>query len=271
MTRRAATVIVFVGVLIAGCNRAVPTSGYVLVYRLMPGEQVEPATMATAVQSRLRGTGFSQATAQPYENGVKIILPGADPKAANRAKDAVTRLGHLEFLIVAERGTHDKEIEAATSAAPQAALAADAPYKWVLLDPRVVTDEKMALRTNAKGRQEILVIVDRDLVVEGSDLKTAKAATDSQSKPCIDCSLGPSGVPKMETLTARNIDRRMAIVFDEVLLSAPAIQSKFASHFQMSGPFTADEVELMVDLLRSGTLPGRLEREPVSEQYLAPK
>jgi SecD/SecF fusion protein len=271
MTHRAAAALFLTWMLIAGCNRAVPTSGYVLVYRLARGEKVDPATMAAAVQSRLRGTGFSQATANPHENGVKIFLPGADQKAAQLAKDVVTRLGHLEFQIVAERGIHNMEIEAATKDDPQAAPSTEATYKWVLLDPRVTTDEKTVLRMNARGQQEILVIVDRDLAVEGSDLKSAKVATDSQSKPCIECTLGPSGMPKMQALSESNIDRRMGIVFDDVLVTAPTIRWRFASHFRLSGSFSADEVELMVDLLRSGSLPGRLEREPVSEQYIAPK
>jgi preprotein translocase subunit SecD len=54
------------------------------------------------------------------------------------------------------------------------------------------------------------------------------------------------------------------------LLTAPLIQSTIDERFEITGDFTQEAVEDMVAILRSGTLPARLQREPTSVKKVDP-
>jgi SecD/SecF fusion protein len=75
----------------------------------------------------------------------------------------------------------------------------------------------------------------------------------------------------MGYVSGNNLKRRLGIALDGELLSAPLIQSKITNGFLLTGNFTQEEVDSIVAILRSGTLPGKLEEEPVLEEYVNPK
>ena len=62
-----------------------------------------------------------------------------------------------------------------------------------------------------------------------------------------------------------NFHRRMAIIMDDKVLSAPNLNSPISNSGQITGNFTQEEVEFLVTILRSGRLPATLSEEPVSE------
>ena len=80
------------------------------------------------------------------------------------------------------------------------------------------------------------------------------------------------GADKMMRLTAANLPdsdgfkRRMAIIMDEKVLSAPELNSTIAASGVIQGRFTREEVEFLVTILRAGRLPATLSEEPASEQ-----
>ena len=59
--------------------------------------------------------------------------------------------------------------------------------------------------------------------------------------------------------------RRMAIIMDERVLSAPQLNSTISNNGVITGNFTKDEVDFLVTILRAGKLPAALEPEPASE------
>lgn len=56
-------------------------------------------------------------------------------------------------------------------------------------------------------------------------------------------------------LTQNNIDRRLAIVLDGRVQSAPVISSRISRSGQITGDFTYDEADSLAIVLRSGALP----------------
>jgi len=262
--------------LIAGCSKPTLQSsgGYVLEYRLQPNQAATPMSMAAALQQRLRGGGLPDASAAERGELVRIELPGAKSKDLERAKELVQAAGHLEFLICAERGKDDELIETALDDAESGQPPpAKAGYLWARLESgRMQVEPWMVLQPDKKGRQQVLMVVDPDFRVTGSQIESAIASIDSDGqKPCLAGTFNAEGSTAIGFLTANYLQRRLGIVFDGVLLSAPTIRSKIADHFQITGNFTEQEVEYMVALLRAGALPGRLEEEPVKEEYVEPK
>src|SRR5262245_60293227 len=256
--------------LLAGCGKPTVANrgGGVLVYGLAPQQTAPPEEMARALQQRLFATGFPDAIVSAEGTNVRIELPGRGPADVARAKQLVTAGGHLEFLICAERGTDDAVIEQA-EAAPESA---GKGYRWVRFDrSHVEPYGKMVVRKGGAGHEEILMLVDADVSLTGNDLKSAQAGRDEGNRPCVNGAFGPEGSNKMGHLTQSNLKRHLGIVWDGELLSAPVIQSKVDQRFQLTGNFSQEKVDAIAGILRSGTLPGRLNETPVSEEHVEPK
>ncbi len=81
------------------------------------------------------------------------------------------------------------------------------------------------------------------------------------------------GSNEMLALTGANLPtgefkRRMAILLDEKVLSAPTLNAHISSSGVIQGNFTEREVQRLVDILNGGALPGILSREPVARNVV---
>ena len=68
-------------------------------------------------------------------------------------------------------------------------------------------------------------------------------------------SLTPDGSKKFGDLTGANINRRLAIVLDNKVVSAPRINSKIEDQGVIEGNFTTQQAADLSLVLRSGSLP----------------
>jgi SecD/SecF fusion protein len=78
------------------------------------------------------------------------------------------------------------------------------------------------------------------------------------------------GANRFYDLTSKNkpegdFRRRLAIVLDELIVSAPTLNDAIRDSGEISGSFTKDEVDKLVTILRAGALPATLRPQPVSE------
>jgi SecD/SecF fusion protein len=115
---------------------------------------------------------------------------------------------------------------------------------------------------------DVLLVYDAAYDVRGEDLRTTTKGRDQQLRPCIFFTMKGEGIFKMGALTQENIKRKLAIVFDNTLLSAPVIQSRIDENGQITGNFTDDEVQFIVDILKSGSMPVVLQKAPISENQI---
>jgi SecD/SecF fusion protein len=73
----------------------------------------------------------------------------------------------------------------------------------------------------------------------------------------------------LSDLTTKNVGRQMAIVLDDQIQSAPNIHTPLTGGGGIIyGNYTAEEVDRMVTMLRSGALPATLKAQPVSENTM---
>jgi preprotein translocase subunit SecD len=254
--------LVFLLGLVAGCSRT-PTldqdGGYALTYKAPPEAEHESAAMVRALDDRLRSFRIRNASVRSEEGGKYIIeLPGADEAKLAQVQKIVGSAGHLSLQIVAERGQHDAQIEAAQAADNSVAEADDKSWRWVGLQAdKVKPEPSLVLRSLADGSQEVLLVAS-EYDIAGGDLKSASMGRDSGLRPCLDGQLNAEAAARMLQLTSKNLQRKLGIVFDNKLISAPVVQSPIEGRFQVTGDFTQEEVEFMVGLLKSGTLPAPL-------------
>lgn len=115
---------------------------------------------------------------------------------------------------------------------------------------------------------EVLLRYDQAYDLRGEDLGPASEGRDEHLRPSINFQMKGGGISKMGQLTSKFLKRRLAIVFDNQLLSAPTIQSQITERGQITGDFPPEEIRFMVEILRSGSMPVVLYKEPISENRI---
>ncbi len=108
--------------------------------------------------------------------------------------------------------------------------------------------------------------------VNGSDLTRAKKEVSSKGGYEVNFTMSVGGGDKLMRLTGANLPnpqsdfhRRMAILLDGNILSAPNLNSTIRSQGLIEGRFTEKEVDFLVNILNAGALPGALSKTPISE------
>ena len=100
--------------------------------------------------------------------------------------------------------------------------------------------------------------VEKRRTVTGRDLSNATASRGQFGQPNVEFTLTPSGAQAFGDLTGKNVGNGLAIVLDGRVVSAPVIKSKISDRGQIEGNFTAQEVQDLVLVLKSGALPASI-------------
>ncbi|MCS6997831.1 MAG: protein translocase subunit SecD [Aquificaceae bacterium] len=141
--------------------------------------------------------------------------------------------------------------------------------RTALLELKLVVESgpKEALQDKVTRDRELLpdrlggewFLVEKVPVVTGADLKTAYTASDEFGMPAVGFELTDRGSKVFAEATGQNIGRRLAIVLDKKVISAPVIRSRISDRGQISGNFTLEEAKELAIVLRAGALPTRVE------------
>lgn len=96
-----------------------------------------------------------------------------------------------------------------------------------------------------------------NVLVTGKDLKDAQASPGVNGKGAsVDLEFNDTGAKLFADATAKNVGKRIAIVIDNEVISAPTVDEPIPSgRAQITGNFTAEEAQNLAVLLRSGALP----------------
>ncbi len=169
------------------------------------------------------------------ENRILIQLPGV--KDPQRAKDLIGKTALLEFKLV------DDEYDL------RRALAGEIPFGDVILYQRVVDPQTEAVRKTP------FLIRDKTLMT-GDALKDARVRLDSYNMPYIALSFNPAGAKLFDQITADNVQKRLAIILDNNVYSAPVIKQRISGgEAVIEGSFSMQEAHDLAIVLRAGSLP----------------
>jgi SecD/SecF fusion protein len=92
--------------------------------------------------------------------------------------------------------------------------------------------------------------------LEGNVITNATQALDQRSRPAVSMEMNTEGARKWRKLTGDNIGKRIAVVLDNYVLTAPNVQSEIAGgRSEITGNFTIDEAKDLSNLLKAGSLP----------------
>ncbi|HEX6160122.1 MAG TPA: protein translocase subunit SecD, partial [Thermoanaerobaculia bacterium] len=195
------------------------------------------------IDNRVNALGVSEPIIAPQgEDRIVMQLPGVDDPA--RLKDIIKTTAQLQFRIVeGSAGQSAQEV-----------------FDRLPANLRSEVDIFPSTREDEFGRAtgtEFLA-VRKNVQVSGRDLKTARVEKGPVGEPVIGFTLTPEGAPKFSALTGANIQRRLAIVLDNKIVSAPTIQSEISDQGQITGQFTQQSASDLALVLRSGALPASL-------------
>lgn len=249
-------------------------------------ESVNIDALVEALARRINPGGVKEIVIRPYgDKQVEIIIPDVDAAEVERIKRQITKAGFLRFLIVAKRSDHER-LFALAEAQPNARVlknGTEALGEWVRIATaedgglKVSVDPRMNLvREPQPGVVEVLMAYDR-YRVEGKHLRNVTKGFDDRMQPAVNFSMGSEGAKLFGGLTSTNLpdpqtnrESRLGIIMDNELISAPTIQSRISDRGQISGRFSDEEVEELVNVLRAGRLPAVLKTEPITENQIDP-
>lgn len=170
------------------------------------------------------------------ENRILIQLPGISN--TQRAKDLIGKTALLEFKLVDEAHDVNAALEGSVPAGDE-----------ILYEVRVDRETRRTTKTP--------LLIKKRAVLTGASLTDARVAIDSQyNEPYVSIKFDKKGGRIFARVTEQNIRKRLAIVLDNKVHSAPVIQDKISGgEARITGNFTTAEAHDLAIVLRAGALP----------------
>jgi preprotein translocase subunit SecD len=214
---------------------------YSLNFRPRDLSQIEGLAMDQAletIRNRIDQLGVRETTvAREGSSDILVQLPGI--QNPERAKELIGKTAVLQFKLIDDsHGVQD----AIQNAPP--------PGDEVLYGP-----------PSPGGRTPYLV--ESPVLMQGDVVTDARVRPGGRLEgPYVTVDLDKRGAEIFDALTAQNVGRRLAIVLDGTVYSAPVIKERIPEgHVQISGSFSLEEAHDLAIVLRSGALPAPVEIE----------
>jgi len=239
--------------------------GFEILYEVLPvggeGEaQIDERTL-DIIRQRINNSGLTGNTVQSVgKNRILVQVPGYNVDEVKRVKEIIKKRGHLAFRLVCQNNTlvdqflkireDNEKIRRWNKEHPDKPRALRPyPEGYELMDLTEIVERE----GRQKKRRETLLIEKKERLT-GDDISRVYSTHDQYGRPAVGLDFTLLGRKKMARVTGKNIGRRLAIVLDGELKSAPTIQSRITRSAQITGDFSQEEVDAMIDVLKAGSL-----------------
>ena len=186
------------------------------------------------IRNRLDQFGLAEPTvAKQGTDKILVEVPGIKtPADEQRIRELIARAAHLQMMAVDE----DRAARVYTMSPEEAKKYGDV----------ILPDVK-----NPKEKYLLKAIP----ILDGSMLTDAKVGFDRNNQPVINFKLNGEGAKIFGDFSGKSVGKRMAIVLDNKVYSAPVIRERIGGGSgQISGNFTLNEANDVAIALRSGAL-----------------
>ncbi len=223
------------------------TDGLVLGYEM--SETRAKTIIANAIdqaletlRNRIDQFGVAEPTLQRQgERRILIQLPGIqDPE---RAKSLIKTTARLEFKMV------DEKFSVANAIEGKIPSGLELLYNY----------EKNPITGTLEQKEGLLL--EKRVLLGGESIADADVRIDQRfNEPYVLMTFDSEGAKRFEEITAKNVKKRLAIVLDGKVHSAPVIQERIGGgRAQITGSFSAEEAHDLAIILRAGALPAPLD------------
>jgi preprotein translocase subunit SecD len=189
------------------------------------------------IRNRVDQFGISEPEIIPQgEDRIVVQLPGIKDTA--RAKNLIGKTALLEFKLVDEEHSLDNAL------------------KGSVPDGSSIVYESRLDRQTGRRTTTPLLLKNKTLLT-GGYLESAQVKIgDRFAEPYVGIKFNPQGAKEFDRITGENVKKRLAIVLDGTVHSAPVIQERISGgDAQITGSFTMDEAKDLAIVLRAGALP----------------
>jgi len=223
------------------------TDNNIITYRLsLPETETDNIKkMATdqaleTIRNRIDEFGVSEPDIRIQgDNRILLQLPGI--KDPERAKDLIGKTAQLTFQIVDD----DADVNSAINGTPP-------------VGDEILYQNKY--NSTSGTSTKIPFLIKKRVLLDGSLLTDARVEFDQFQQPQIGIEFNRKGARIFDRVTGENIHKRLAIVLDKSVYSAPVIQDRIAGgKARITGSFTLNEAKDLAIALRAGSLPAPVE------------
>ncbi|TLD96196.1 protein translocase subunit SecD [Helicobacter jaachi] len=238
------------------------------------------------IRNRLDEFGLREpSVTQQGKDNILVQLPGiTSVEEEQRVRDLIAKPAHLQMMAVDEernaRVNTMSELEAQKyndvilpfMKSPQIqnlessikilneqlhALDSTNP-KYADIQAQIATLTEKLQKQSTQSEQVILLKAVP--ILDGSMLTDARTGYDQNNQPIVNFSLDSKGAKILGEFSGANVGKRMAIVLDGKVHSAPVIRERIGGGSgQISGGFTVDKAGDLAIALKSGALPAPME------------
>ncbi|MEN2994212.1 MAG: protein translocase subunit SecD [Thermodesulfovibrio sp.] len=186
------------------------------------------------------------------ENEIVVQLPGIkDPK---KALEIIGKTAQLEFKLVNEEKSLLEQLPSLIRPAEEEVFLAQ--WKDKLSEDDEIVFQKIVNKETGEVYKKPY-IVKKEVLLTGDLLAEAHVSIDQRfNEPYVSLRFNEAGAKIFEEITTKYINRRLAIILDGNLYSAPVIRERIeGGNAQISGNFTLEEAKDLAIVLRAGALP----------------
>ncbi|GEP11884.1 protein translocase subunit SecD [Methylobacterium gnaphalii] len=190
--------------------------------------------------------GITDRTRRAVSQGIEVIRRRLD--STGTTEPSIQQQGADRILVQVPGEQNPERLEKllGSTAKLEFRMLADSPSGDVDLIPS----------KEEKGQK---VPVERRVMADGGDLTDAQPAFDPQThEPMVSFKFNLRGAQRFGQATSENVGRRMGIVLDNEVVSAPVIRTAITGGSgQITGNFTVQQANDLSVLLRAGALPAK--------------
>ena len=181
------------------------------------------------------------------QGGTHVVLEAIDTPEAPVNDDAVNRVVKIIERRVNELGLTEPIIQREGS-------------RRIIVELPGVKDPEKAIEM--LGKTAMLEFKDEAGVtaLNGTDLKDAREGIDQSNRNVVNLEFSDEGAKKFADLTAKNIGKKIAVLLDNKVLTDPVVNEAISGgKAQITGSQTIEEAQNLAILMRSGSLPVKVD------------
>ncbi|MEK6548817.1 MAG: protein translocase subunit SecD [Nitrospirota bacterium] len=218
-------------------------------------ERIKKAAVGQALETvRNRIDQFGVAEPLIQQQGLRQIvvqLPGV--KDPGRAKALIKNTALLEFKMLDEDHKVARELPSRVPAGKEGDILKE-------FGPQIPPDDEILFERNVDketGRvTKTPYLIRKRVVLTGDVLTDARVSIGEFQNAYVSINFDNTGAKLFERITAENVKKRMAVILDDTVYSAPVIQERISGgRAQITGSFSMEEANDLAIVLRAGALP----------------
>jgi SecD/SecF fusion protein len=253
----------FPHLLVGGPHRQ--DGGLVFDLSLTPDEisQLQERTLSQSLEvlrNRIDQFGVTEPVlVRQGSDQIVVQLPGIqDPQ---RAMDLIGQTAQLEFKLVDDQAQVNlaELIDQALKSGHLKPGYTRQELNQALADKIPPEDEvyiEKSLNRDTGRLESKPLLLQKKVLLTGAAVKNATVRIGDYNEPYVSVDFNSRGATEFARITGANVKRRLAIILDGVVRSAPVIQERIGGgRAQITGSYTAAEAHDLAIVLRAGALP----------------